>query len=231
MTEARKKKGGEDPVNEEITQALEVLENGNPDKQIQGYKLAPLPPIVTADVALKRIQSLAAAKPDDALPLLLEARFYVAKKLLKPEEMMTIAMTEVGEDQLGNFSALLDGEDVREKIGIALKGPGGDKPKTVLGKFGDALTGAGGLGGLVPQPELPPIGLPTGMPGLGGAANGGNPASGAAAAPPGLAPAGVNPAGSAPPGRGGLAPMGSVGPMPGLTPMPINPEGGGIVEP
>lgn len=203
-TEARKKKGGEDPVNQEITSALAAVESGS--ATLPGYKLEALPPAVTSEVALKRIQALAAAKPDNALPLLLEARFYVAKKLLKPEEMMTIAMTEVSEDQLGDFSSLLDGEDVREKISVALKGPGGDKPKTVLGKFGDALLGAGGLGGLVPQPELPPIGLPTGIPGVG---NRPVPGANGAQSP---APAGSSSAGS--PVRGGLAPMKPVGPLP-----------------
>ena len=146
VMEARKKKGAEDPVNQEITEAIAVVENGN--GTLPGYKLDALPPIVTQEVALKRIQALVAAKPANALPLLLEARFYVAKKLLKPEEMMTLVMTEVTEDQLGEFGRLFDGEDVKERIGLAVKGPGGDTPKTVLGKFGDALLGAGGLSAL-----------------------------------------------------------------------------------
>ena len=131
-----------------------MVENGN--GTLPGYKLDALPPIVTQEVALKRIQALVAAKPANALPLLLEARFYVAKKLLKPDEMMTLVMTEVNEDQLGEFGRLFDGEDVKERIGLAVKGPGGDTPKTVLGKFGDALLGAGGLSALARSRNCPP---------------------------------------------------------------------------
>jgi hypothetical protein len=175
VVEARKKKNGEDLVNEETTKAIAAVE--------QACKLEPLPAAVTADVALRRVQALAAAKPDSALPLLLEARFYVAKKLLKPEEMLTIVMAEVSEDQLGDFSRVLGGEDVKEKIAQALQGPGGEKPKTVLGKFGGALLGAGGLGGLVPTPELPPIALPGSL--TGGSAQRGGPVPGGGPGRPG----------------------------------------------
>jgi hypothetical protein len=209
VTEARKKKGGEDPVNQELTEALDVVE--------QQYKMQPLPPAVTAEVALKRINALAATKPDDALPLLLEARFYVAKKLLKPEEFITVALTEVGEDQLGNFSRHLDGDDVKERIATALSGNAGDRPKTVLGKFGDALMGAGGIGNLVPLPELPPIALPGSAPtsapaeGVPEAGRGRGPGLGPM--PGALAPQGPAPSGPAPV-RGGLGPQGPGGPQP-----------------
>jgi hypothetical protein len=193
--EMRKKKGGEDPVNKELTEALDVVE--------QRYKMEPLLASVTGDVALNRIKNWAASKPDDALPLLLEARYYVAKKLIKPEDLVTVVMTEVGEDQLGNFSRHLDGDDVKERIATALKGNTGDRPKTVLGKFGDALMGAGGIGNLVPTPELPPIGLPGSTP----------PGS-----TPGATPTGVAPGSGPPRGPGSGYGPGYGPPMPGAAP-------------
>ena len=190
--EARKKKGEEDLVAKVLNEAIAALENGT--AKSQPYKLQPLPAAVTPEVALKRINALAAANPESAVPMLIEARFYVAKKLLKPEEMMNVVLTAVTEDQLAGVGELLEGEDVKEKIGVALQG--GERPKTVLGRFGDALAGAGGLSNLVPTPELPPISLPGAMPALGPAgAPGGVPAVG----PNGQPGAGNRPMGSRPP--------------------------------
>jgi hypothetical protein len=158
--EGRKKKGEADPVNKMLADAIAALEA--PGRYC--YKVEPLPAKVTPEIALQRIKALAGTNPENAVAMLVEARYYVAKKLLKPEEMMSVAMTSVTEAQLAGVSELLEGEDVKQKISEALTG--GERPKTVLGRFGDALAGAGGLGNLVPVPELPPIGPPGSVPAI-----------------------------------------------------------------
>ena len=81
--------------------------------------------------------------------------------------------TAVSDDQLGSLSEVIGEGDVKELIGSALTGKRADAPTSVLGKFGAALGGAGGIGNLVPTPQLPPIGMPPG--GSGGYGPGGFP--------------------------------------------------------
>jgi hypothetical protein len=156
--EARKKRGAEDPVAKEIDAAIAALETN--------FKLVPLPAL-TAEQATKRLHNLLVLKPEDATQLLLEGRLYVAKKLLKADDVVTLALTAITEEQLNSLSEVLKEGDIKEQVGAALTGKSADAPTTVLGKFGAALGGAGGLGNLVPTPQFPPGGLPGAMP-LGG---------------------------------------------------------------
>ncbi|MCI0357241.1 MAG: hypothetical protein L0211_01990 [Planctomycetaceae bacterium] len=178
--EARKKRGAEDPVAKEIDAVVATLETN--------FKLVPLPAL-TSEQAMGRLKFLLGQNPEDATSLLLEGRLFVAKKLLKPEDVVALALTQVTEDQVGALSEVLEGEDVKEKIGAAISGKRADAPTTVLGKFGAAVSGAGGLSGLVPAPRLP-----------GGFAP---PATG----PGGYGPPGSGPGGYGPPGPGSGTPM------------------------
>ncbi len=153
--EARKKRGAEDPVAKEIDATVAALE--------ASFKLVPLPAL-TAEQVQKRISYLLELKPEDATSLLLETRLFVTKKLLKPEDAVTLALTAVSDDQLGSLSEVIEEGDVKELIGSALTGKRADAPTTVLGKFGAALGGAGGIGNLVPTPQIPPLGMPPGSP-------------------------------------------------------------------
>jgi hypothetical protein len=156
VMEGRKKKNAEDQVEAETTKAVEAL--------VSTYKMAPLPQL-TAEQAAKRISFLTSAKPADATSLLLEARLFVAKKLLKTEEMQSLALANVTDEQLEALSGALSGEDVKEKIVSAIAS---GTPTTVLGKFTRALSGAGGLSSAIPEPQMPPVMLPgSGGPGYG----------------------------------------------------------------
>jgi hypothetical protein len=146
ILEARKKKSGEDPVAQEIDKAVAALETN--------FKLTPLPAL-TPELVSKRINFLIAQKPPNATSLLLETRFFVVKKLLKPDEAVALTLNGVGEEQLDTLSRVLDGEDARERIAAALTGKRADGPNTPLEKFAAALAGVGGLAGLAPAPQLP----------------------------------------------------------------------------
>jgi hypothetical protein len=221
--EGRKKKGEADPVNKMLADAIAALEAPG-DKC---YKVEPLPAKVTPEIAVQRIKALAGTNPENAVPMLVEARYYVAKKLLKPEEMMSVAMTSVTEAQLAGVSELLEGEDVKQKISEALTG--GERPKTVLGRFGDALAGAGGLGNLVPVPELPPIGAPGSVPAIvPGAVPEAAPIN--RSGPPGASGASRPPAGYPMPGSGPPAGYSSGGP-PGASRPPMGISTGEREEP
>jgi hypothetical protein len=223
--EARKKKSGEDPVAQEVDEAVAALE--------ANFKLAPLPAL-TPEMAAKRINFLIAQKPADATPLLLETRFFVVKKLLKPDEAVALTLNGVAEEQLDVLSKSLDGEDVRDKVATALTGKRADGPTGVLEKFGAAITGAGGLTGLAPEPRLP-IGI--GAPGagagqsgqLGPAASGYGP--GAAAAGSGPPPGSRQGASRPPPGYGPMGPAAGSGPPGGYPPGYGGPPGGGSAPP
>jgi hypothetical protein len=81
---------GTDPVEREVVKAVEAL-----DKSL---KPVPLPEAVTAERAKKRISDLVAAKPDEPLPVLVEARYYFAKGLLSEQDYMDAAKELIGED-------------------------------------------------------------------------------------------------------------------------------------
>jgi hypothetical protein len=211
--ELRKGRGAEDPVAKEIDNAMAALE--------AHFKFVPLPAL-SPEQAMKRLTFLLDQKPEDATPLLLEARLFVAKKLLKPDEAVTLVLTTVSDDQLASLSEVVEEGDVKEQIGTALSGRRADAPTTVLGKFGTALGGAGGLGNLVPTVQLPPGGLPVARPPGGfapGGSSGGHPgaASGYPAGYPNPSsgsppPSGATPPSGLQPAGAGLAPAGSSAP-------------------
>ena len=227
--ELRKKKTGEDPVEKEIKALMAAL-----DDTASGFKHVPLPAL-TSDLALKRLKHLVDQKPEDATALLLETRLFVAKKLLKPDEAVTLALTGVTDDQLQSLSEVIEEGDVKEKIASALSGKDPNAPTTVIGKFGAALSGAGGLGKLVPTPQLPPLGMPPG--GLSGGAGAGG------YGPGGYGPSGAGLGGSGPDAPGGYAPgpvLGPGGTGPGSGPPgapgsrsgpPAGVDGGGVTPP
>jgi hypothetical protein len=177
--EIRKKKNADDPVDTALDGAMELIDK---------MKMAPIPEL-TPDRALTRVNQLIEKAPADGSGILLEARLFLKKDLLKPEEMLNLTMTQITEAQLAGISEILDGADVKEKIANSLAGEPA-APTTVLGKFGAALTGAGGLSNLVPLPEIP-AGMPLPM----------GPGSGPTSGPPGAQSGAVGPpAGFAPPG-------------------------------
>jgi len=212
--EARKKRGAEDPVAKEIDAAVAALE--------ANFKLVPLPAL-TSEQAMGRLNYLLKQNPEDATSLLLEGRLFVAKKLLKPEDVVTLALTQVTEDQLGALSEVLDGENAKEKIGAAITGKRADAPTTLIGKFGAALSGAGGISNLVPPPRMPALGPPGAMP------PGGYPPGASGYPPPGSS--GYGPPGSSgygPPGAGGYTPS---GPQSGPQSGPAGPPAGAPLTP
>jgi hypothetical protein len=93
----QKDEKGVEPVEREILKALEAL-----DKVL---KPAPLPEAVTAERAKKRVADLVAAKPDEPLPVVVEARYYMAKGLLSQSEFIDAAKTLLGEDGLNKLAA------------------------------------------------------------------------------------------------------------------------------
>lgn len=196
----REKGKGDDPVEKEIGRIVEAL-----DKQ---FITAELPPAITPERALARVQSLVAQTPDDPLAVVVETRFYAEKGLLKQEDVLQIAAQALGEEKFAEMLAQLPGAGAGQMIGGSV-GLGGllDLMRGV-NSASDAAKGsgaagkapAGGIGGLLP------FGLP--IPGLAGA--GKQPAG---AVQPGAAPA-VPPAGALspaapsdmPPGLGEPAP-------------------------
>jgi hypothetical protein len=93
----QKDEKGVEPVEREVLKALDAL-----DKVL---KPAPLPEAVTAERAKKRITDLVAAKPDEPLPVLVEARFYVVKGLLTENDFIDAAKSLLGEDGLVKLAA------------------------------------------------------------------------------------------------------------------------------
>ena len=85
----QKEEKGVDPVEREITKAIEAI-----DKVL---KPSPLPDAVTAERAKKRIADLVAQKPEDPLPVLVEARFYSTKGLMTDAEYAETAKSLLGE--------------------------------------------------------------------------------------------------------------------------------------
>lgn len=85
----QKEEKGTDPVEKEIIKAIEALD--------KALKPVPLPEAVTAERAKKRIADLAAQKPDDPLPIIVEARFYAAKGLMTDTESEDTAKSLLGD--------------------------------------------------------------------------------------------------------------------------------------
>jgi hypothetical protein len=192
-----------DPVEREVTRFVETLD--------KTYTTAELPAAVTPDRALARIQALVAEQPENGLPVVVEARYYVAKGLLKEEDLVAASMQVLGEEKYAEMMQALPGAGAGKAMAGAVSFGGLVDLMRGVNSAADSVTDpaptggpkppGGGLGGLIP------FGLPFG--GSGGA-------SGPA---PGL------PAGPYDPRA--TAPMGGVGtaPMPGQSPPPTPPGG------
>jgi hypothetical protein len=89
---------GEDPVEREVTKAIEAL-----DKVL---KPVPLPEALTTERAKKRIGDLVAEKPEDPLPVLVEARFYAAKGLLSEDDARAAGVALLGEQGYSKLLAM-----------------------------------------------------------------------------------------------------------------------------
>jgi hypothetical protein len=88
---------GTDPVEAEIMKMLDALD--------QALKPVPLPEAVTAERAKKRINDLVAKKPEEPLPVLVEARYYMVKGLLDQSDFAEAAKSLLGEDGLAKLKA------------------------------------------------------------------------------------------------------------------------------
>ncbi|MDX1944516.1 MAG: hypothetical protein SFU86_03845 [Pirellulaceae bacterium] len=138
----RKGAKGEDPVDKEIGEALAAIE--------KSFTPGPLPDAVTAEIATKRIKDLAAEKPSDQnqiLAILLEARYYVAKGLMKDEELMTVMMDAIGPDKLAQIMKRVEGADLDALLGKVLADPN-------LGKLLEGQDPAKLLPGLAPGGKI-----------------------------------------------------------------------------
>jgi hypothetical protein len=93
----QKDEKGVEPVEREILKVLEAL-----DKIL---KPIPLPDAVTEDRAKKRITDLVDSKPDEPLPVIVEARYYMAKGLLSQSDYIDAAKTLLGEDGINKLAA------------------------------------------------------------------------------------------------------------------------------
>ena len=71
----------------------------------KALKPTPLPDALTAERAKKRIADLIAAKPDEPLSVLVEARYYMVKGLLAQNEFMDAAKSLLGEDGFAKLAA------------------------------------------------------------------------------------------------------------------------------
>ncbi len=93
----KKEEKGIDPVEKEVTKAVEALD--------KALKPVPLPEAVTADRAKKRIADLVTQKPDDMLPIIVEARFYSAKGLMTEGEYVETAKSLLGDSGFEKLKA------------------------------------------------------------------------------------------------------------------------------
>ena len=84
----------------ELREILKML-----DAVDKALKPTPLPDAVTAERAKKRITDLIAAKPEEPLPVLVEARFYMVKGLLPQNEFIEAAKALLGEEGFTKLSA------------------------------------------------------------------------------------------------------------------------------
>jgi hypothetical protein len=93
----QKDEKGLDPVEREVTKAIEAFD--------KALKPVPLPEAVTAERAKKRIADLVAAKPDEPLPVIVEARYYMSKGLMTEDEVNEAAKSLLGEDGFARLAA------------------------------------------------------------------------------------------------------------------------------
>lgn len=154
VIEHRKKGQGEDPVEREINKAIAALD--------AKYTTTPLPDAITAERAVARIEALVAANPDDPLPVMVEARFYAEKGLLRQDELMKYGSQLLGEERYAEMLGEMPGAGAGQLVGSAVSLSGliglmrGVNDATEAA--GDAASGkapaggkaGGGLGGLLP---------------------------------------------------------------------------------
>lgn len=112
VIEQRKKGQGEDPVEREINKAIAALD--------AKYTAAPLPEAVTAERAVARIESLVAASPEDPLAVLVEARFYAEKGLLRQDELQKYGMQLLGEEKYAQMLGEMPGAGAGQMVGSAV---------------------------------------------------------------------------------------------------------------
>jgi hypothetical protein len=93
----QKEEKGLDPVDKEVTKAIEALDTV--------LKPTALPEALTAERAKKRIDDLVAEKPADPLPAIVEARFYAAKGLIKEQDFLEAAYTLLGKNGFAQMQA------------------------------------------------------------------------------------------------------------------------------
>lgn len=105
----------EDPAEKEIERAIEALD--------KVCKAAPLPAL-TAEQVKGRIASLIAEKPANPLPVVVEARLYVAKGLLSEVEMQAAAVSLLGEAEYARLVTKSAGSGMGQMLGSALSLPG-----------------------------------------------------------------------------------------------------------
>jgi hypothetical protein len=85
-----------DPVKSEVLKALTAID--------PVLKPAPLP-ARTADVAKQRIAFLVSTKPEEPLPVVVEARLYLTKGLMTEDEFLSTAKTLLGDDGFAKLAA------------------------------------------------------------------------------------------------------------------------------
>lgn len=148
---------GEDPVEREVARVIAMLD--------KTFTATELPAGVTPERAQARIQSLIAQRPDDGLPVVVEARFYAEKGLLPPESVLSVAKQALGEEELAQLMTNMPGAGAGQMIGgsVSLSGLLGllhgvndatDAAEAggIAGTLGGVAKNAGGgLGGLIPS--------------------------------------------------------------------------------
>jgi len=108
------KQATENPVDKEITRAMEALD--------KVCKAAPLPAL-TAEQVKGQLARLVAEKPADPLPVIVEARYYVAKGLLPEADMTAAAIGLMGEAEFARL--IVSAPEAKGQIvGAALSLPG-----------------------------------------------------------------------------------------------------------
>jgi hypothetical protein len=99
----QKHEKGVDPVEREVIKVIESLDTV--------LRPTPLPEALTAERAKKRIEDLVNEKPENPIPVLLEAQFYVVKGLLPQAEADKAAVALIGESGYARLKARGKQED------------------------------------------------------------------------------------------------------------------------
>jgi hypothetical protein len=107
---------GEDPVEKEVKRAIEALD--------KVCATAPLPAGVTSAAVKNRIATKIAERPANPLPVVVEARYYVAKGLLTEDELHAAAISLMGEAEFSRLIAKSPDAGMGQALGSALSLPG-----------------------------------------------------------------------------------------------------------